>query len=55
MKVTVILVVTGALGTFLKGLKRGLEELEDGGQIETDVPNYRIVEINQKIERLRET
>ena len=28
MKVTVMLIVTGELGNFRKGLKRGLEEVE---------------------------
>ena len=35
MKVTVIPIVIGALGTVLKGFERALEELEIGGRIET--------------------
>ena len=35
MKVTVVLIVIGALETFPKGLLRGLEGLEIGGQAET--------------------
>ena len=35
MKVTVILIVTGALGTIPKGLVRWLEELKIGGRAET--------------------
>ena len=35
MKVTVIPIVIGLLGTVLKGLKRGFEELEIQGRIET--------------------
>ena len=35
MKVTMIPVVVGALGTVSKGLERGLEELEIRGRIET--------------------
>ena len=35
MRVTVIPVVIDALGTFLKGLIRGIEELEIGRRIET--------------------
>ena len=39
-KLTVILVVIGALGTFLRGLVRRLEELEFGGR---DYPNFSIL------------
>ena len=35
MKVTVISVVIGAIGTTLKGLGKGLEDLEIKGQVET--------------------
>ena len=35
MKVTVIPNIIGTLGMVPKGLKRGLEELETGGRIET--------------------
>ena len=35
MKVTVILIVIGALGTVTKGLLQGLEDLEKRGRVET--------------------
>ena len=35
MKVTIILIVIGALGTVTKGLLKGLEDLEVGGRVET--------------------
>ena len=35
IKVTVILVVIGALGTVTKGLVKGLEDLEISGRVET--------------------
>ena len=35
MKVTIILIVIGAFGTVTKGLLKGLEDLEAGGQEET--------------------
>ena len=35
MKVTVIPIIIGALGTLLKGLVRGVEELEIRGRTET--------------------
>ena len=35
MKVTIVPIVTGALGTIAKGLLEGLEELEVGRQVET--------------------
>ena len=35
MKVTIVPIVIGALGTITKGLLKGLEELEIGGRIET--------------------
>ena len=35
IKVTVIPIVVVAMGTFLKGLEKGLEELQIRGQIET--------------------
>ena len=35
MKVTIIPVVIGAVGTVTKGLLKGLEDLEVGGQVET--------------------
>ena len=35
MKVTIVPIVTGAFGTITKGLLKGLEDLEDGGRVET--------------------
>ena len=35
MKVTIVLIVIGALGTITKGLLRGLEDLEVGRRVET--------------------
>ena len=35
MKVTIIPIVIGALGTVTKGLLKGLEDLEVGGRVET--------------------
>ena len=35
MKVTIIPIVIGACGTVTKGLLKGLEDLEDGGRVET--------------------
>ena len=43
MKVTVIPIVTGALGTVTKGLVKGLEDLEISGQVET----IQIIKIGQ--------
>ena len=35
MKVTIVPIVIGALGTVTKGLLKGLEDLEVGGPVET--------------------
>ena len=35
MKVTIVSIVIGALGTIIKGLLKGLEDLEIGGRVET--------------------
>ena len=35
MKVTIVPIVIGALGTITKGLLQGLEDLEGGGRVET--------------------
>ena len=35
MKVTIVQIVIGALGTISKGLLKGLEDLEVGGRVET--------------------
>ena len=35
MRVTIIPIVIGAFGTVTKGLQKGLEDLEFGGQVKT--------------------
>ena len=35
MKVTIVPIVIGVFGTITKGLLKGLEDLEVGGQVET--------------------
>ena len=35
MKVTIVPIVVGAFGKVTKGLSKGLEDLEIGGQVET--------------------
>ena len=35
MKVTIVPIVIGALGTITKGLLKGLEDLDVGGRVET--------------------
>ena len=35
MKVTIVPIVNGALGSISKGLLKGLEDLEIGGRVET--------------------
>ena len=35
MQLTIIPIVIGAFGTLTKGLQKGLEDLEVGGQVET--------------------
>ena len=48
MKVTIIPIVIGALGTVNKGLLKGLEDLEVGGRVETI---YCIIENSQNTEK----
>ena len=50
MKVTIIPIVLGTLGTDTKGLVHGLKDLEITGQVETH-PNYSIAEIYQNTEK----
>ena len=47
MKVTVIPIILGALGTVPKGLERRLEELQIGG----DYPDYIFVKVGQNTEK----
>ena len=50
MKVTVISIVTGALGTFTKVLVQGLDDLVIRGQVET-ISNNCIIETGQNTEK----
>ena len=49
MKVTIVPIVIGALGTITKGLLKGLEDLDVGGRVET-IPNDSIAENGQNPE-----
>ena len=49
MKVTIVPIVIGALGTVTKGLLKGLEDLEVGGWVET-IQNDSIAEDGQNTE-----
>ena len=49
MKITIVPIVIVALGTITKGLLKGLEDLEDGGRIET-IQNDSIAENSQNPE-----
>ena len=51
MKATIVPIVIDALGTITKGLLKGLEDLEVGGQVETiQNPNDSIAENGQNLE-----
>ena len=50
MKVTVIPIVIGTLGTGTKGLIMGLEDLKIRGQVET-IPSYCVIEISKNTEK----
>ena len=50
MKVTVILIVIGALGTLTKGLVQGLKGLEKK-RTSRDHPNYSIIKIDQNTKK----
>ena len=43
MKVTIVPIVIGALGTLTKGVLKGLEDLEVGGRVETIQTTARIL------------
>ena len=49
MKVTIIPIVIGALGTVTKGLVQGLEDLEK--RKSRDYSNYSIIEIGKNTEK----
>ena len=40
MQVTIILIVIGTFGTVIKGLLKGVEDLEVGGRVETKLQHY---------------
>ncbi len=50
MKVTIVPIVIGALGTVIKGLLKGLEDLEVGGRV-GDYPNDSITENGQNTKK----
>ena len=54
MKVTVIAIVTGAFRTILKGLVRGLEDLEIRGQVET-IQTTELLRSARILRRVRKT
>ena len=54
MKVTVILVVIGALGTVIKGLVQRLEDLEIRGRVET-TPTIALLTLTRILRRILET
>ena len=54
MRVTVILIVIGALGMIPKGLVRGLEELEIGGKIKT-IQTIALLRLARILRRVLET
>ena len=51
MKVTIIPIVIGALGTVTKDLVQGLGDLEKKNRRGGDCPNYSIIEISQNTEK----
>ena len=51
MKVTIVPIVIGALGTITKGLLKGLENLEVGGRVEA-IQNDSIAENSQNPETI---
>ena len=53
MKVTIVPIVIGAFGTIIKGLLKGLEDLEISGQVE-DYPNGIIAENGQILRKVLE-
>ena len=50
MKVTIVSIVIGALGTVTKGILKGLEDLEVGGRVETILAVLSIAEDGQNTE-----
>ena len=54
MKVTIVPIVIGALGTITKGLLKGLEDLEIGGRVET-IPTIALLRTARILRRVLET
>ena len=54
MKVTIVPIVIGALGTVSKGLLKGLEDLEVGGRVET-IQTTALLRTARILRRVRET
>ena len=54
MKVTIVPIVIGALGTITKGLSKGLEDLEVGGRAET-IQTTALLRSARILRRVRET
>ena len=57
MKVTIVPIVIGALGTVTKGLLKGLEDLEVGGRVETiqTTALLRTARIQRRVLEIEET
>ena len=54
MKVRIVPIVIGALGTITKGLLKGLEDLEVGGRVET-IPTTALLRTARILRRVLET
>ena len=54
MKVTVIIIMSGALGTVTKGLVHGLEDLEIRGRVET-IQTTALLRLARILSRILET
>ena len=54
MKVTIVLIVIGALGTISKALLKGLDDLEVGGRVET-IQKTTLLRTARILRRVRET
>ena len=54
MKVTIVPIVIGALGTITKGLLKGVEDLEVGGRVET-IQKLALLRTARTLKRVLET
>ena len=54
MKVTIVPIVIGALGTVTKGLLKGLEDLEFGGRVDT-IQTTALLRTTRILKRVLET